>query len=558
MRIFSSGTPYWGDSPASHGHGHRAVGTLTDRSVLRSPREREIAYLELFHSTIRRHGWSNTMFTGSVEANAQNIGLLIALANGWYIERYASGTNGNGVNIFTPQLRSWLDNNFNNPPPANIIQILFPTQDLTSVDSFMRWVEAERTSTVGEVLQQRHSIPITTTDTVLGTQNGSHWRGSQGALVRHGITWNFIFYVSDNMSTPGFYVNATAPFPWVMTGDAVGFRNFWGPTLSDGEFVRFAMSAGMAEALINQSIIDPTNPQQFFNCIAEGGFSQVAGNSRIIVPELLTRLGYDLNTIHPGAMEILIAAHAISGGHYTQNAWGRRLSPERWYGTGGATSYVDLVGGSAFLRNWPHWNHGFQSAWSESIGVDCMVFIHVATQLNLGLERTGIVHSGSSSQMWNGSVGTSDRRHTLDDGSEWDARWFALDANGNILPYGQQGSAQRSTLWEPFLRPGDIMVARGHGEIFFGFNRTSESVTISAQESLFQVRGEARNWTAPPGRFFFIGSAGTGNNSGIHRWTTWQGNDVQNWGRNDTTPSTIRVWRIGSALTPQERNQAGI
>jgi len=362
------------------------------------------------------------------------------------------------------------------------------------------------------------------------------------------------------MSTPGFYVNATGSFPWVMTGDAVGFRNFWGPTLSDGEFIRFAMQAGMTEVLINQSIIDPTNPQQFFGCIGEGGFSQVAGNSRILVPELLTRLGYNIQTIPSGAMEVLIAAHAISGGHYTQNGFGRRLTPERW------PDLVDLHGGTAFLRNWSHWSHGFQPEWRESVGVDCMVFIHVATQLNLGLtERTGINHAGSSSNMWNNVLNDqariADRIHILDDGTEWDARWFALDANGNVLPFGVQGPAQHSTQWEPFLRPGDIVVARGHGEIFFGFNQTNESVTIHAHESLFQVRGEARDWTAPPGRFFWIGSSGTGNKSGIHRWTTWMSTTdhrVRNWGSNDTTPSTIRVWRIGSALTPAERNQAGI
>jgi len=559
MQIFSSGTPYWGNDPRSHGHAHRSVHNLTNRDVLRTPREREIVYLELFHGTIRRFGWTNTQFTGSVEANAQNIGLLIALANGWYIERYAAGEGGNGRNIFTPQLRAWLNNNFNNPPPANIVQTLFPNQNFASVDNFMHWVETERTSTAGEVLLRRHSIPVATTDLVLGTQNGSHFQGSEHPLGPHGgITWNFIFYVSDTMSTSGFFTNASNPFPWVMTGDAVGFRNFWGPTLSDGEFIRFAMSAGMAEALINQSIIDPTNPQQFFGCIGEGGFSQVQGVSRTIVPELLTRLGYDTTTIPPGAMEFLIAAHSISGGHYTQNKWGQRLVPERWYGTGGAESYVDLHGGSRFLRLHPHWSHGFQPEWRESIGVDCMVFIHVSSQLNLGIGTTGIVHSGSSSQTWNGNVDTSGRIHTLEDGTEWDARWFSVDENGNVLPFGQLGQHRHSSHWETFLRPGDILVARGHGEIFFGFNRTNESVTITAQESLFQVAGERRDWTAAPGEFFFIGSTGTGNNSGIHRWTRFEGRNIRNWGRNDTTPSSIRVFRIGAALTPQERNQAGI
>jgi hypothetical protein len=174
LRIFASGTPYWGDAPAAHGHGHRAVGTLTNRNVLSSTREREIAFLELFHGTMRRHGWTNTMFTGSVEQNAQNIGLLIALANGWYIERYASGTSGNGINIFTPQLRSWLNNNFDNEPHANVVRILFPNQRFASVDNFMHWAESERVSTAGEVLQRRHGISIASTDAVLGTQDGSH------------------------------------------------------------------------------------------------------------------------------------------------------------------------------------------------------------------------------------------------------------------------------------------------------------------------------------------------------------------------------------------------
>jgi len=561
IQIFASGMPYWGDDPRSRGHAHRSIHNLTNRDVLRTPAERDIAFFNLFTETIQRHGWRHTQFSGQVNLTSQNIGLLIALANGWYIERYASGQmvsgSRNQTNLFLQQMETWIRANFDNAPPANIVQVLFPNQ-FQSADQMIDWIRNERVSTAGEVILRQHGIPIATTDTVLGTQDGSHWRGSQGALVAHGITWNFIFYVSDTMATPGFYVNAQNSFPWVMTGDAVGFRNLWGPVLSDGDFIRFAMSAGMSEALVNQSIIDPTNPQQFFNNVGEGGFSQVAGQSRLIVPALLTRLGYDLNTIPPGALEVLIAAHAISGGHYTQNAWGTRLVPERWYGTGGAVSYIDLAGGSAFLRNWSHWGHGFQPEWRESIGVDCMVFIHVASQLNIGLQRTGIVHSGSSSQMWNGAIGTAARTHTLDDGTEWDARWFALDASGNILPYGQQGPAQRSTLWEPHLRPGDIMVARGHGEFFFGFNQTNSAVTITAQESLFQVRGESRDWTAPPGRYFFIGSAGTGNNSGIHRWTTWQGNDVRNWGRNDSTPSTIRVWRIGSALTPQERAQAGI
>jgi hypothetical protein len=192
-----------------------------------------------------------------------------------------------------------------------------------------------------------------------------------------------------------------------------------------------------------------------------------------------------------------------------------------------------------------------------------MVFIHVATQLNLGLGRAGVVHSGSSSQMWNGSVGTANRTHTLDDGTEWDARWFAVDANGNILPYGQLGPFQFSSAWERFLRPGDIIVARGHGEIFFGFNRTPDSVTIHAHESLFQVRGDRRDWTARPGEFFFIGSSGTGNKSGIHRWNRPGSNgNLPNWSGSDGadagSSARIRVWRIGSSLTPQERAQAGI
>lgn len=552
ITIFSSGMPYWGNAPPAH----RSFRNLTNRNVLSTEREREIAFINLFHQTIRRHGWSDSMFTGSSEMNSQNIGLLIALSNGWYIERYAWGQSSNrNTNLFIQNMGTWIRANFDNPPPANIVQTLFREQSFSSAEQMINWIINERVSTAGEVLQRNHNIPISITDSVLGTEGGSHFHGSQ----QSGITWNFIFYISNTMSTPGFYVNAPNSFPWVMSADAIGFRNMWGPVLSDGEFIRFALEAGMSEALVNQSIIDPTNPQQFFGCIGEGGFSQVAGNSRIIVPELLARLGYDLNTITPGALEILIAAHAISGGHYSQNAGGQRLSPERWYGTGGAASYVDLHGGSGFLRNWSHWNHGFQPQWRESIGVDCMVFIHVATQLNLGIGTTEVVHSGSSSQMWNGSVSTAGRMHTLEDGSEWDARWFALDAQGNILPYGQLGPALHSSQWEPFLRPADIMVARGHGELFFGFNRTNESVIISAHESLFQVRGERRDWTAAPGRFFFIGSAGTGNKSGIHRWSAWTtANDVRNWGRNDTTPSTIRVWRIGSALTPQERNVLGI
>ena len=440
---------------------------------------------------------------------------LALLKSDWYICPQ-KGSNSMALSRLDSAATVWF--NAYGTGRENPIVAVFPDENFSSAAEFMAWVRTERASKPFDILVREKYPNLTTTqiDKIYGSRSGSFTNGSAyGVSNRYNTATHFMFRIHDEVAPKGMYVQAEGlTVPIVQSIDIVAA----GQSASTGmfaepAFIQYLIDLGM-NPVMNDVTIDPSNPATFHQGLPEGSFNSQLGNERSIVTGMLGKLGYISNEVSAFQIEALAAMLRWSGQPYVQAPASQMLTKEGF----NAGIFKRFTSGNPINQSYAGFAYTWNSGWVNLKGLDCMTHAKIGQYLGQFENNPGILEGGTSANR-----GYTGAPRTLTYGDiKLDATMIQLDKSGTPLIGGTStdtAQQQNMSAWSKVIQPGDILIRQGHSETFFGNNKTSSTITLSAEEARSGSKtSSAQPREIPAGAPAWISTGDPNGLGGIRTW----------------------------------------